>query len=284
MTDAATPKTRNPVRRALAAVLGIQLGLAGLLFWGDLQNGLRLPGLGPRAPSLTEPIRPGDQTRRYRQDRAPAPGMPLPRTPLPERLVLTVVAAGEAVLLEGSIAAGDGERLAKDIGALSPAPRRVILNSPGGSVADALELGRFLRDTGVNTAMRDGDICYSACPYLLAAGEARDIPDTASVGVHQHFFGESTLLPAFVAVADIQRGQGEVISFAVTDGGATVPVIYKGVLPDLFGENQGMIGTGKYVNGVFEASEILAKHDESYMPKEVTDALKEQGVYQEPES
>jgi cytochrome c-type biogenesis protein CcmE len=74
----------------------------------------------------------------------------------------------------------------------------------------------------------------------------------------------------------------EVISFAVTDGGATVPVIYKGVLPDLFGENQGMIGTGKYVNGVFEASEILAKHDESYMPKEVTDALKEQGVYQDP--
>jgi cytochrome c-type biogenesis protein CcmE len=43
-----------------------------------------------------------------------------------------------------------------------------------------------------------------------------------------------------------------------------------------------MVGTGKYVNGVFEASEILAKHDETYMPKEVVDALKEQGVYQEP--
>jgi len=54
-------------------------------------------------------------------------------------------------------------------------------------------------------------------------------------------------------------------------------------LPDLFSEGQGMIGTGTYMNGVFEASEILAKHDETYMPKEVVDALKEQGVYQEPE-
>ncbi|SPF80744.1 cytochrome c maturation protein CcmE [Pseudoprimorskyibacter insulae] len=80
------------------------------------------------------------------------------------------------------------------------------------------------------------------------------------------------------------RGQGEVISFNVTDGGASVPVVFSGILPDLFGENQGMVGTGRYVNGVFEASEILAKHDETYMPKEVVDALKEQGVYVEPES
>lgn len=80
------------------------------------------------------------------------------------------------------------------------------------------------------------------------------------------------------------RGQGETIRFAVTDGGASVPVTFTGVLPDLFEENQGMIGTGQYINGVFEASEILAKHDETYMPKEVVDALKEQGVYQEPDS
>ncbi|MEC9198776.1 MAG: cytochrome c maturation protein CcmE [Pseudomonadota bacterium] len=93
---------------------------------------------------------------------------------------------------------------------------------------------------------------------------------------------ETFRLGGLVEEGSLKRGQGEVISFAVTDGGATVPVIYKGVLPDLFGENQGMIGTGKYVNGVFEASEILAKHDESYMPKEVTDALKEQGVYKDP--
>nr|WP_319948758.1 cytochrome c maturation protein CcmE [uncultured Shimia sp.] len=80
------------------------------------------------------------------------------------------------------------------------------------------------------------------------------------------------------------RGEGETVRFNVTDGGASIPVTFKGVLPDLFEENQGMIGTGSYVNGVFEASEILAKHDETYMPKEVVDALKEQGVYQEPDA
>ena len=84
-----------------------------------------------------------------------------------------------------------------------------------------------------------------------------------------------------VAEGSIIRGQGESIRFEVTDGGATVPVVYTGVLPDLFTENEGMVGTGRYVNGVFEATEILAKHDETYMPAEVVDALKEQGVYRE---
>ena len=87
-----------------------------------------------------------------------------------------------------------------------------------------------------------------------------------------------------VEEGSIVRGEGETIRFSVTDGGAVIPVTYTGVLPDLFEENQGMVGTGSYINGVFEASEILAKHDETYMPKEVVDALKEQGVYQEPDS
>lgn len=85
-----------------------------------------------------------------------------------------------------------------------------------------------------------------------------------------------------VEEGSITRGQGSSVSFRVTDGGATVPVVYSGVLPDLFSENEGMVGTGRYINGVFEASEILAKHDEEYMPAEVVDALKEQGVYEEP--
>jgi len=80
------------------------------------------------------------------------------------------------------------------------------------------------------------------------------------------------------------RGQGEEIKFSVTDGGASVPVVYAGVLPDLFGENEGMVGTGRYINGVFQATEILARHDETYMPKEVVDALKAQGVYKDPDT
>ena len=79
------------------------------------------------------------------------------------------------------------------------------------------------------------------------------------------------------------RGVGETISFYVTDGNESVSVKFTGLLPDLFEENQGMVATGKYIDGIFYASEILAKHDETYMPSEVIDALKEQGVYQEPD-
>jgi cytochrome c-type biogenesis protein CcmE len=95
---------------------------------------------------------------------------------------------------------------------------------------------------------------------------------------------ETFRIGGLVEEGSILRGQGSTVSFSVTDGGATVPVTYSGVLPDLFSENEGMVGTGKYVNGVFEASEILAKHDEEYMPSEVVDALKEQGTYKDPEA
>ena len=75
------------------------------------------------------------------------------------------------------------------------------------------------------------------------------------------------------------RGSGTVITFIVTDGNKSVPVEYSGILPDLFAEGQGMIATGKYVAEKFVASEILAKHDENYMPKEIINTLKEQGVF-----
>ena len=92
---------------------------------------------------------------------------------------------------------------------------------------------------------------------------------------------ETFRLGGLVEEGTLVRGQGETVTFNVTDGGESVKVAYTGVLPDLFAENQGMIGTGKYIDGVFQATEILAKHDESYMPHEVVDALKEQGVYKE---
>jgi cytochrome c-type biogenesis protein CcmE len=85
-----------------------------------------------------------------------------------------------------------------------------------------------------------------------------------------------------VEEGSITRGQGETITFRVTDTNASIPVSYTGVLPDLFGEGEGMVGTGRYVDGVFQATEILARHDETYMPKEVVDALKDQGVYVDP--
>ncbi|MEK0163644.1 cytochrome c maturation protein CcmE [Phaeobacter sp. JH18-32] len=121
----------------------------------------------------------------------------------------------------------------------------------------------------IGYAMRDGINFFRSPSQVIAA------PPEAS---------EVFRIGGLVEEGSIVRGQGETLRFVVTDGGASVPVTYTGVLPDLFSENQGMVGTGRYINGVFEASEILAKHDETYMPKEVMDALKEQGVYQAPES
>lgn len=80
------------------------------------------------------------------------------------------------------------------------------------------------------------------------------------------------------------RGQGAAITFRVTDTNMSVPVSYTGVLPDLFGEGEGTVALGSLIDGVFVAREVLARHDETYMPKEVIDALKEQGVYKEPQA
>ena len=74
---------------------------------------------------------------------------------------------------------------------------------------------------------------------------------------------------------------GDKITFIVTDRTNDVTVKFTGILPDLFSEGTGMIATGSVKLKVFHATEILAKHDENYMPKEVADALKEQGVFQE---
>lgn len=121
----------------------------------------------------------------------------------------------------------------------------------------------------IGYAMRDGINFFRAPSQILA--EPPEPTEVFRIG-------------GLVEEGSIIRGQGETIRFSVTDGGAVVPVTYTGVLPDLFEENQGMVGTGRYINGVFEAYEILAKHDETYMPAEVVDALKEQGVYKPTDS
>jgi cytochrome c-type biogenesis protein CcmE len=121
----------------------------------------------------------------------------------------------------------------------------------------------------IGYAMRDG------INYFRSPSQVVETPPPPS---------EVFRIGGLVEDGSLVRDQGETVRFSVTDGGATVPVTFAGVLPDLFEENQGMVGTGRFINGTFEASEILAKHDETYMPKEVVDALKAQGVYQEPES
>ena len=73
--------------------------------------------------------------------------------------------------------------------------------------------------------------------------------------------------------------KGALNRFKVTDLNKSIVVEFKGLLPDLFREGQGIVAEGKYSNGVFTASEVLAKHDETYMPPEVAEALKKTGKW-----
>jgi cytochrome c-type biogenesis protein CcmE len=94
--------------------------------------------------------------------------------------------------------------------------------------------------------------------------------------------GRQVRLGGLVQAGTIQRTTGGQAGaqFKVTDGNASVQVVYKGLLPDLFREGQGVVVLGvEQTDGVFRASEVLAKHDENYMPKEVAEALKKSGQW-----
>jgi cytochrome c-type biogenesis protein CcmE len=121
----------------------------------------------------------------------------------------------------------------------------------------------------VGFAMRDG-INFFRSPTQVIEEPPRD--------------GETFRIGGLVVEGSIVRGAGTEVSFAVTDTNATVPVRYTGILPDLFAEGQGMVALGRMEGDTFVATEVLAKHDETYMPKEVVDALKEQGVYVDPKT
>src|SRR3954452_10784994 len=89
-------------------------------------------------------------------------------------------------------------------------------------------------------------------------------------------------LGGLVKAGSVERGDNLVVRFEVTDGNRAVPVAFVGILPDLFREGQGVVAEGSLQpNGVFKANTVLAKHDEKYMPKEVVDALKKQGRWEE---
>ena len=118
----------------------------------------------------------------------------------------------------------------------------------------------------IGYAMRDG------INYFRSPTQVIDEPPNAR---------EIFRLGGLVQEGSLRRDKNGIIMFRVTDGNASLEVQYKGFLPDLFAENQGMIGKGSMEEGIFLATEILAKHDETYMPREVMDALKKQGLYQE---
>ena len=95
--------------------------------------------------------------------------------------------------------------------------------------------------------------------------------------------GRTIRIGGLVEEGSVRRGgtDGLAVTFRITDLQSVVPVRYEGILPDLFREGQGVVAEGTFrQDGTFVATEILAKHDENYMPPEVADALKKSGQWQ----
>jgi len=140
---------------------------------------------------------------------------------------------------------------------MTPRQRRMIWVGViviGVSVATFLALAAFQKN-----------LLYFYTPSQIKAGEAPT--------------GYSFRIGGLVENGSVHRDPDSLaVSFTLTDGGAKVTVFYDGILPDLFREGQGIIAIGKLQSdGLFKASQVLAKHDENYMPPEVAEALKKSG-------
>jgi cytochrome c-type biogenesis protein CcmE len=129
---------------------------------------------------------------------------------------------------------------------------------------------------GVVLACAAGLILYALSDRIVFFNSPSDlVTNTAPAGTRIRLGG-------LVATGSVHKSGDGKVTFEVTDGKATVPVTYHGILPDLFGEGQGVVAEGLVgSDGVFAADTVLAKHDERYMPREVVDALKARGVWQE---
>ncbi|MCA3595923.1 MAG: cytochrome c maturation protein CcmE [Methylobacterium sp.] len=136
--------------------------------------------------------------------------------------------------------------------------RLMILGGFGLVLVSALAL--------ILTGLRD-QIVFFRSPSEVMAGKVKA--------------GEAFRLGGLVEKGSVLREPNQMVRFRVTDGSNAIAVTYRGLLPDLFREGQGVVTEGRLdASGAFTASTVLARHDENYMPREVADALKQQGHWQ----
>jgi cytochrome c-type biogenesis protein CcmE len=122
--------------------------------------------------------------------------------------------------------------------------------------------------TALVLAALSDSIAFFVTPSEIASGKVDE--------------GRRFRIGGLVVAGSVERGGGQEVRFTLTDTAAEVKVVYAGILPDLFREGQGIVAQGMLrPDGVFAADEVLAKHDESYMPKEVAEAVKRAGFWQE---
>ena len=121
-------------------------------------------------------------------------------------------------------------------------------------------------------------ICGAAAALVFNAFEENLVFffSPSQVAAHEAPEGRAFRIGGFVQEGSVQRQKdGLTVRFEVTDTAHTVPVTYKGSLPDLFKEGKGVVAQGKLQNGVFVADQVLAKHDENYMPPEAEKAVQD---------
>jgi len=134
--------------------------------------------------------------------------------------------------------------------------------------------------------MIGGSLAVLAVAAALVLNAMRDsivFFSTPSMVAEKHIAaGKRFRLGGLVETGSLKRGDNLAVTFSVADGSAALPVAYKGILPDLFREGQGVVAEGALdPSGVFRADTVLAKHDETYMPRDVADALKKQGHWKD---
>ncbi|OCX64565.1 hypothetical protein BFP70_11065 [Thioclava sp. SK-1] len=205
----------NPIGRAIKALIVVQIAIGATLIVLDLSDSFS--GASP----LTAPGPSGPETRPYSPNERPSgvPGLTPRSQPMPERLEFT--GTGTELTLTGQIAPGDAARITDELTLRAETGQpvtQIALDSTGGSVQDALDIGRIVRDSGIGTRVDSGAICLSACPYLFAGGITRSVATDGKIGVHQHYFGKNAILPAFMAVEDVQRGQANVMGYLLEMG------------------------------------------------------------------
>ena len=218
---------RIGVRGALKLLLLAQLLIGGLLVSVDLLENIPLV-LPERVELPSGPVSPGDQRRTYRTDRTDpallnpdgAPDLAKPEL-FTERLTFLdgeMDGYDDALILSGTIDEGDAERFRLHLAEMSKQPEVILLNSPGGLVHEAQDIGRELRNRNMSSAVLAGSYCMSSCPYILAGGVERVVSVKAAVGVHQHYYQQPKYLPVFLAVEHIQYGQGDTMEYLIEMG------------------------------------------------------------------
>lgn len=216
------PSVKALMRVAFAAQVGIGAGIIadrvtnGGLFEADIYQ-----------PSPTQPVAPGDQTRRFEPRRIPTmPGEDRPRGPvaLPDRMADMEFSYsdseefGRVMLVSGPIQEGDSDRFEIELGKQVVKPVTVALHSPGGAVTEALRIGEIIREAELNTMIAPDAVCNSACPIVLFGGVERLVSTQGWVGMHQAYLGANTFLTSRDTAYTIQALQAEVMGYIAEMG------------------------------------------------------------------